>query len=501
MNVLRRNAWLIGAAVASLVLTVQPFRDSDVWWHLAMGHYILAHGIPAVEPFSFLHAANPWVGQQWLYEVGLARIVDLGGPGLASLLMGVLASGALLLAMLSIPLKSRPSGPWMAAALLLGALVAAQLVGVRGQVISLFGVAAVLYVLSRWREGATRVLLVLPPLFLVWANLHAGFVIGLGIALLACLAVRGVPRRSRRLLAGATALAAVLTLVNPAGPGLWGYVAATFTNPTLTGVVTEWQSPDFHDVWLRVFEVQALLLGAAWVLARRRDLFAMLLAGLAFAASLQAQRNVSLFAVVAAPQLATFGADAWAAHRGRFDEVRARLGRLRPRRAGALPAWFGLAVAAIVAAATAAAVAPQLTARAAATYEASHEPEADATFVASHLAGQRIYSIDTWGGYLAGRFPAGRVVYLYDETAVFGEAALQQYLDVHQLRSDWPDVIVDQRIGVAILPVNASEVSALVTLGWRVACADAASASEVLTPAGAAAPATTVEATTPPPCA
>ena len=67
--VVRRNAWVIGAAVLSLVLTVQPFRDSDVWWHLAIGHYILAHGIPAVEPFSFLHAANPWVGQQWLYEV------------------------------------------------------------------------------------------------------------------------------------------------------------------------------------------------------------------------------------------------------------------------------------------------------------------------------------------------------------------------------------------------------------------------------------------------
>jgi len=154
VRTVRRNGWMIGAAMLSLVLTVQPFRDSDVWWHLAMGHYIVAHGIPAVEPFSFLHAANPWVGQQWLYEVGLARVVDLGGAALASLVMGVVASPALLIAVLSIPPHRRPAGPWMAAALILSALVAAQLVGVRGQVISLFGAAVVLYVVMRWRSGS-----------------------------------------------------------------------------------------------------------------------------------------------------------------------------------------------------------------------------------------------------------------------------------------------------------------------------------------------------------
>ena len=303
-SMLKRNAWVIGAAVLSLVLTVQPFRDSDVWWHLAVGHYILAHGIPAVEPFSFLHAAHPWVGQQWLYEVGLARLVDLGGPGLASLLMGVVASAALLIAALSIPRERRPPGPVTAAALLLSALVAAQLLGVRGQVISLLGAALVLHLVMRWRHGSTRVLLALPVVFAVWANLHAGFVIGLGIALVALLTVRGVERRRRLLLGAAIAASAVATLANPAGPGLWGYVGATFADPTITGVVTEWRSPDFHDVWLRLFEAEAILLVIAWVLAPRRDLFDLVLAGGVFTASLQAQRNVSLFALVAAPQLA-----------------------------------------------------------------------------------------------------------------------------------------------------------------------------------------------------
>jgi hypothetical protein len=481
MRTLRRNGWVICASILSLVLTVQPFRDSDVWWHLAMGHYIIAHGIPAVEPFSFLHAANPWVGQQWLYEVGLARVVDLGGPGLASLLMGVVASSALLIAVLSIPPHRRPAGPWMAAALLVSTLVAAQLVGVRGQVISLFGAAIVLYVVMRWRSGSTRALLVLPPLFLVLANLHAGFIIGLGIVVVALLTVRTTGRRSRLLLGGAVAAGAVATLVNPAGPGLWAYVGTTFTNPTLTGVVTEWQSPDFHGIWLRLFEVEASLLVVAWVLSRRRDVFDLVLAGAAFTACLQAQRNVSLFALIAAPQLAMYGAQAWSAHRWRLPRIApGRTARPWQRP----PVWFASALIAVVAAGTAAALVPQLTASAAASYESSHEPKAAADYAAAHLAGRRIYSIDTWTGYLAGRFPSGRVVYLYDETAVFGDAALQQYLDIHDLRPDWPQVVSDAGIRDAILPAGGQEVAALLTLGWSVDCRDPASASVVMSAGG-----------------
>ncbi|MDQ6856472.1 MAG: hypothetical protein M3Z57_05305 [Candidatus Dormibacteraeota bacterium] len=476
----RRNTWVIGAAVVSLVLTVQPFRDSDVWWHLAIGHYIVAHGIPAVEPFSFLHAANPWVGQQWLYEVTLAHAVDLGGPRLASLLMGVVGSAALLLVALSVPLERRPPGPAMAAAMLLSAAVAAQLLGVRGQVISLFGAALVLYLLSRWRRGSTRALIALPVVFAVWANIHAGFLIGLGIAVLALVIVRGVERRHRLLLAAAIALSALATLINPAGPRLWGYVAATFTDPTITGIVTEWQSPNFHDVLLRLFEAEAILLVIAWVLAPRRDLFDVVLAAGAFGASLQAQRNVSLFALIAAPQLAVYGAGAWHAHRARLPRL--RWTRLRPP-----PRWFGAAVLAVVVAGTAVVIAPQLSADSAAKYEVGNEPEAAADYAAAHLAGHRLYSIDTWGGYLAGRFPTGRVVFVYDETAVFGTAALRQYLEIHSLQPGWDAVLHGNAIKDAIVPSDSPEVSALRTLGWLVDCRDSVSGSVVMSEARPAA--------------
>ena len=71
-------AWIAAAAIVVLVLTVQPFSDADVWWHLALGRLITTSGIPAHEPFSFLPAAHAWVGQQWLYQVTLAGLVGAG---------------------------------------------------------------------------------------------------------------------------------------------------------------------------------------------------------------------------------------------------------------------------------------------------------------------------------------------------------------------------------------------------------------------------------------
>ena len=71
--------------------------------------------------------------------------------------------------------------------------------------------------------------------------------------------------------------------------------------------------------------------------------------------------------------------------------------------------------------------------------------------------GQRIYTTDTWGGYLAYRFPSGRVVFLYDEPAVFGTNALELYQDIDQLDPSWVHVLATEDIHHAILPAEARE--------------------------------------------
>jgi hypothetical protein len=483
-----RIAWIAAAAIVVLLLTVQPFSNADVWWHLALGRLITTSGIPAHEPFSFLPAAHVWVGQQWLYEVTLAGLVGAGGAGLASLVMGLAAVAAVVLATLSVPRAARISGPWLAVAMVITGVVLNSVTGVSSGVISVLGVAIVLFVISRWREGRTAAVWGLPPLFLLWANMDAGFAAGLLILLAALLIIRPAEGRisgSRRQLAAALAVSAVAALANPVGLGIYASVLSGIFNPGVAQALAGFGSPNFHDSWARLFEAEVILVIVLWTVSGGPDRFSAITGFGLLVATLFAQENLGLFAVFVAPQLALHGARAWALH------VTPRLGRQRDATTTRHlhPALTSAALVAMAAAMTVFLV-PRLTASASATYQAKTYPEAAATYAGVHFPGQRLYTIDSWGGYLAYRFPTGRVVFLYDEPAVFGSNALQLYDDIDQLDPDWIHVLATEDIHHAILPSDAREAAALHVLGWTVNCYDPMSQSLVMSspPSGTAPP-------------
>jgi hypothetical protein len=517
-------AWLLGGFCITLPFTVQLFRYGDEWWHIALGQLILSHGIPATEPFSFVATQHPWVEQQWLYEVILASLVRLGGDGLASLALGLVGSLALLVAALAVPRQARVPRGWSAAAMVLCGLMAGMALGVRAETVSALGVAVTLLIVQRWRDGHRWAVWLLPPMYLLWANLHAGFIAGLallgftliihrpsrtkaapvsgavslavicvgaaaatvllglvaGIAVLVLLwaTFRPVPVEPgvrRGPLAIASLAAVALTLVNPAGPRLYGYIAETVGNPILSQLVSEWQSPNFHDALTRLIEVVAALLVLVWMLGRRPRVPDILLATAAFLFTLQAVRNVSLFAVVAAPQLAEHGAAAWA---GRAPlQVRRRLGTR-------LPAAVALVAALAVSAASIAVAAPQGSASAAAQFEQTHEPATAADYVATHFPGQRLLSSDSDAGYLAYRFPSGRVVFVYDEIGIFGTGPLTDYTNIATISGNWKALLDTYDLRHAILGADSADISALLQLSWTVNCYDAASARVVMSAGG-----------------
>ncbi|HET9050144.1 MAG TPA: hypothetical protein VFO60_00480 [Candidatus Dormibacteraeota bacterium] len=476
---LRSVAWRLGVLALSMAFTVQPFgRDPDTWWHLAIGRLIGSGGIPSTEPFSFEPAAQAWVGQQWLYERLLALMVDGGGPGLAMVVLGLAGAAAFLVAGLCLRRDDGVGAGWAAGSALVCCLVAGTVLGVRGQVVTVLGTAITLLVVTRWREGSARAVWALPPLLLVWANLHAGFVTGIALALIAAVtvavhrAVGGEETAPVRPLLLATGAAALATLANPAGVRLYGYVASTFVNPTLTQQITEWQSPNFHDMWLRLLEAVAVGLVVLWCVSGRRvDPLDVVLAVSLFGATLEAQRNMALFAVVATPQLARYGSAAWS--------------RLpwRPRPLRPLGAAAALACAAAVAAAVAVSVVgPEVTRSATSTYEADHYPAAAVAWAQANLPRSPLLSTYEWGGYLAERLGPGepRAVWIYGESAVFGDARLQEYVKVATVQPGWQDVIRNLGMRFAVLPRTNPISTALVATGWTALCRDAAADAVVL---------------------
>jgi tetratricopeptide (TPR) repeat protein len=162
--------------VTAFLLGCYEMADSDVWWHLAGGRWILEHRqVPGLDPFTFGSADRLWVDVHWSFEVLLAGAYRLGG--VAGLVLTAATGGAL--AVLA-AVTARRSG-WPAAVSVLCWLPALVLVSwrfdPRPEIFSLLYLSLFLAVL--WRvERRPALVWLLPGLEVLWANTQGLFVLG-----------------------------------------------------------------------------------------------------------------------------------------------------------------------------------------------------------------------------------------------------------------------------------------------------------------------------------
>jgi len=213
---LRRSAFPIAAAAVafSLAAGFAP-SDPDMYWHLASGRWMLDHHeILWSDVFSTTIAGRPYALGEWLGEVVLALAFAAGSwPGLVLLRSVLVAVAAFCAARLS-----RRGGASVAAAAL---VLAIGFVATRSRwtdrpaLFTFVLFPLVLELLFAARAGSRRALLVIPPILLLWANLHGGYVVGL--ALVGAFAAEAllVRRRDARAFIVIFALAALATFADP----------------------------------------------------------------------------------------------------------------------------------------------------------------------------------------------------------------------------------------------------------------------------------------------
>ena len=79
-NYLKLTVFLL-LLVFLAILSLRPIELDDVWWHLSAGRFIIENGqIPHTDPFSFANEKTPWVLTQWLGSVTLYSIYAVAGP-------------------------------------------------------------------------------------------------------------------------------------------------------------------------------------------------------------------------------------------------------------------------------------------------------------------------------------------------------------------------------------------------------------------------------------
>jgi hypothetical protein len=334
---------------------------------------------------------------------------------------------------------------WISLPLIVAALLVSKITWTdRPQLFTLALFPALLELLLFMPAGFSRRLLMLPPLFLVWADLHGGYL--LGLILVAIFAAETVLASGRRgLPLAVTAIVCVaVTFLNPAPLDLAGAAREDFLHPPR--FLSEFLPPDVVKPAGALFAGFVMLVIGSAMLRGGSLREAMVLAPLLYLA-FTAQRHMLFFCFAAT---AFLGA--------RLMEVLPR------RRAFALPDPVRLPIAlALVIAALAS------------MFSAPVRPD-DRAYPVGALDALRVDSgvllnEYDWGGYLIFNLPE-RPVFIDGRYVPYLGGVLDDYRTIVGLRPGWRDLLDRYKVSELLLQPQRPLVVALREDGWRVRSSD-----------------------------
>ena len=254
--------------------------DPDVWWHIKVGATLLStHRFPTMDPYSFTSAGSPWIAYEWLGESLLGAVERAWGlSGLMALDLVLTAAILFALYVLATLRSGNSKAAFITCAVFLPLVYPSCTL--RPQMLGYFFLVLSLIILERFRQGHTGALWFLPPLFLVWVNIHGSFVIGLfalgvyGASGLVDIHWGGVASRlwtsAERLRLELVALLTLIALtITPYGTEVCLYpVNMAFSQPVNVANIVEWQSIKFDAFFGKLFLVLVLSFVLAQVTLR-----------------------------------------------------------------------------------------------------------------------------------------------------------------------------------------------------------------------------------------
>ena len=416
--------------------------DPDVGWHLQTAVWILRHhAFPHTDPFSRSAGGTPWQAYSWLFDLILLRLrnwLGLDGLVLYTAAMSVAITAAIY------RLVSRVQPDFMKCALL--TLAALTCISPdftpRPWLFTILFFAVELDILFEFRRTRrVRILLWLPPIFVVWANLHIQFIDGLlvlGLAacepLLARWADWGDPAQAPRPLWIALAACVAAPLLNPYGLHIYRDAWIMGSQTGVLSTVGEMHALAFRSAgdYLLLF----LALAATALLFRRGwpAPFDTLLLAMAVVLSFRSQRDAWILAIVAVAILA----------------VELKPGAEQPNK---LPAWtLPVTLAAIAAVAAAGAVVLRVSNARLLAIQAKDLPVRAVEVVKQRHYPGPLFNDYNWGGFLI--WQLGMPVAIDGRAGLYGDAAISRSVATWGGGPDWASDPLLESAGVVIAPVG-----------------------------------------------
>lgn len=447
--------------IALFAMAVRTPADTDMYWHLRTGQYILeVRTIPNADPFSSTMLGQPWVDVHWLSQVVLYGTFALFNyPGLA-----LLVATLVVLAFVFV-WKQLDGGVFVRAfVVVLAAATAGVIWTPRSQMATFVFTALIGYVLYLYKWRQIDRLWMLPIVFLFWANLHGGYISGFMLigALLVGEVINQVLTRIEkrevsfqvseaknlswlqwRKLVVVTLVSGLALLVNPFTIGTWLLPLKTVNIGVLQDFIQEWASPNFHELFQQpmIWLLLITLVVIGWSGRRLDATDAVTLALFAYISFL-ARRNIGLFALVAAPILSRHADALW---------QRTRWSMRRLSRGVPILNWLLLILIALAAAIK---VAVPLLPATQIKAERDILPVTAVDWIAQHQPTGKMFNSYNWGGYVLWRLWPTYPVYADGRTDVYDDAFLREYLSITLGQPGFEDKLNQRGIGFVLIEAD-----------------------------------------------
>ena len=422
-------------AVAGWHVGFSQISDNSFLCHLGTGRWILDHGIPHADPFSFTAAGTPWVAESWLADLiygvldrwfGLAGVLTLNaaaGAAIATLWYRLaLRISRDRIRALAITLVSLGASftMWSPRPLLLGILAFLILVWI---------------VEAPDTAAGRRPLLMVPLLIWIWSNLHGSFVLGfiyLGLNFIGS-RLDGATARARheQQLILASIVAFALCFANPYGGRLLVAPMHLIARRYALSNVTEWLPPAALSAQALIYTAWVLTFACAVIFRFGRTRLRGLVVGVPFLIlAFWAERNIAIAPIVTFP-------------------IAARAFAATEKRPAVNLAFNWLA------AFLALAVAVNWTVRGwiHPTLDLREYPVAAMRAVQSQgLLGHRLLTTDSWGDFIIMRYGSRQPVFMDDRYDVYPASVTNDLEALLNRRGNWIELTRKYKIEVVVWP-------------------------------------------------
>lgn len=255
------NAILFAAMTIFLlfILLSNNLTANDYFWHVKIGEYIAKNKtvpVSGIFSWSAQEAGLYWTSHEWLSEVIFYLVYLLGGNRAIYIMCMLMGMGLVILIAYQNKVYLKKNMLFTGFYSLLAAIIIFMAVTPRPQLFSGFLFFFLLQILYQYLQKDTKLLYLIPVIFVLWANLHGGMAtlgyITLGVFIISTriqipfgrIETTVLPMKRWVKLISVSGASVLYMLINPNTYHIFSFVFNLMGDQVPMQLVSEWFAPD-----------------------------------------------------------------------------------------------------------------------------------------------------------------------------------------------------------------------------------------------------------------